>query len=121
MGVACPLAGSLVTHSSRPVSLSKARKRLSLVAAMNTSPPAVTIDPPRLGAPVGGSPFAIKASTTPRTVRHRNSPVSRLMAVRCAQGGFWHGYRLLSQNRELGVGAPRGRNGMTAPSGRAII
>src|SRR5207244_939289 len=66
MGVACPLASSRVTQSSFPVSESKARKRLSLVPAMKTSPPAVAIDPPRLGTPVLGMPFASSSSTTPR-------------------------------------------------------
>src|SRR5258708_7311178 len=45
-----------LTQSSFPESLSKARKRPSLVARMNTKPPAVTMDPPMLGAPVGQHP-----------------------------------------------------------------
>src|SRR5579885_329534 len=109
MGEACALAGSMKVHSSLPLSLSKARKRLSLVAPMKTSPPAVTSDPPILGAPVGGMPLASSASTTPSTLRQRNSPRSRSMAVRNPQGGFWHGYRFGSQKRELGVPMPCGR------------
>ena len=45
IGVACALAGTRTDHSSLPVSLSKARKRLSSVAPMNTRPPAVATDP----------------------------------------------------------------------------
>ena len=39
------------SRAPAPVSMSKARIRRSRVAAMNTSPPAVTIGPPRLGLP----------------------------------------------------------------------
>src|SRR5437879_1737623 len=88
MGVAWALAGSIVSQSSLPVSLSKARKRESLVAPMNTRPPAVTIEPPRFAVPVGGIPRFTKSSMTPRTTRQRNSPRSRSMAVRCPHGGF---------------------------------
>ena len=56
IGEAWPLAGSRVTQSSSPVSLSKARNRSSLVAAMKTSPPAVTMEPPIFGVPVLGTP-----------------------------------------------------------------
>ena len=45
-------------HSSLPVFESKALNRLSLVAAMNTSPPAVAILPPRLSAPECCTPLA---------------------------------------------------------------
>src|SRR5438105_2510076 len=103
IGVACPLAGSFVVQISFPVSLSNARKRLSLVAAINTRPPAVTSEPPIFEVPVGGMPLSINASTTPSTLRQRNSPLSRLMAVRKPHGGCWHGLRSLSQNRELGL------------------
>src|ERR1051326_1061629 len=109
MGVACPLAGRRTVHSSFPVSLSKARKRLSSVAPMNTSPPAVTMEPPILDVPVGGTPFASSASTTPSTLRQRNSPVLRSIAVRCPHGGFWHGHRFISQKREDGEPLPRVR------------
>jgi carboxymethylenebutenolidase len=43
---------SLVDHNSFPVRASNARKRASSVAAMNTSPPAVAIGPPRVGVPL---------------------------------------------------------------------
>src|SRR5579859_896197 len=109
MGVACALAGSFVTQSSLPVSLSNARNRESFVAPMNTRPPAVTIDPPKFGAPVGEIPFAISSSTTPSTLRQRNSPLSRSMAVRKPHGGFWHGFSFGSQKRALGEPESRGR------------
>lgn len=115
IGVACPLAGSITDNSSFPLPLSNARKRRSSVAPIKTNPPAVTIDPPMFAVPVGGRPFASNTSTTPNTVRHRNSPLSRSMAVKCPQGGFWHGYRVWSQKRELGVPKPRGRYGISEP------
>src|SRR5579864_1825118 len=118
MGVACALAGSLVTQSSLPESLSNARKRESLVAPMNTRPPAVTMDPPILGVPVGGTPRATSSSTTPSTARQRNSPLSRSMAVRNPHGGFWHGYKFGSQKRALFVPELAGRYGISDPAGR---
>jgi two-component system nitrogen regulation sensor histidine kinase NtrY len=51
MGTAMPGAGRSACHSSRPVSTSNARKRLSMVAAMNIKPPAVMMGPPMLGEP----------------------------------------------------------------------
>src|SRR5947207_2862241 len=121
IGVACALAGNIVVQISLPVSLSKARKRLSLVAPINTTPPAVTSDPPKFEVPVGGIPLASNSSTTPSTERQRKSPVSRLIAVRKPHGGFWQGLRSLSQKRELGLPIPRLRNGMTDPSGRGTM
>jgi hypothetical protein len=47
IGVAVPANGSVVSHSSSAVSLSKARNfRSNSVAPMKTRPPAVTIGPP---------------------------------------------------------------------------
>src|SRR5688572_22306891 len=88
MGVACALAGKRVIHSSSPVSLSKARNLPSFVAPMNTSPPAVTIDPPKFGAPVLGIPRAVNSSYSPSADRQRCSPLLRSIAVRLPQGGF---------------------------------
>jgi hypothetical protein len=46
-GVAFPAAGSVVSHSSRPVSLSYAWNfRSKFVAPIQTRPPAVTTGPP---------------------------------------------------------------------------
>src|SRR5262249_7230976 len=106
---------------SLPVSLSKARKRLSLVAPMNTSPPAVASDPPMFGAPVGGRPRSMSLSTTPSTERQRNVPLSRSIAVRKPNGGLWHGIRSGSQKRELGEPWPSVRYGIAEPGGRAAI
>ena len=52
MGVAWPPAGSSNCQSSFPVCESKARMTLSIAALLKTSPPAVTIGPPRLMVPV---------------------------------------------------------------------
>ena len=50
---------SLVAQSSLPVRASIARKRASMVAPMNTRPPAVAMGPPRCsGVPVLGTPSA---------------------------------------------------------------
>jgi hypothetical protein len=91
IGVAKPLAGSSADQSSRPVSRSNARMRRSLVAATNTSPPSVTIEPPMLGAPVFGTPRRVSSSISPSRTCQRNSPESRSIAVRVPQGGFWQG------------------------------
>src|SRR6266516_3741394 len=107
MGVAWSLVGRRTVHNSFPVSLSKARKRLSSVAPINIRPPAVTMEPPIFDVPVGGTFFSSRASTTPRTLRHRNSPVLRSIAVRCPHGGFWHGKRFMSQNLDDGEPLPR--------------
>src|SRR5688572_21835457 len=88
MGVACALAGNRVIHSSSPVSLSNARNLPSFVAPIKTSPPAVTIDPPRFDAPVFGIPRAVSSSYSPRVDRQRCSPLLRSMAVRLPHGGF---------------------------------
>src|SRR5262245_23539461 len=88
IGVACPLAGSFVIQSSLPVSLSNARKRLSFVAAMKTRPPAVTIEPPRFGDPVGEMPRFSRSSTTPSGTCQRSLPVFRSTELSVPQGGF---------------------------------
>src|SRR5437870_3169031 len=51
IGVAWAFASRVATHNSLPVFASNARKRLSVVPPMNTTP-AETIEPPRLGVPV---------------------------------------------------------------------
>src|SRR3989442_2142690 len=103
MGVALAASISLVTHSSLPVFASSARKRASMVAPMNSSPPAVAIGPPRgSGVPVFGTPRASSSSNDPKGVRQSTSPEFTLTAMSSAQGGVWQGHFLApSQNRPL--------------------
>ena len=73
-----------------PVFTSRARKRLSSVEAMNTSPLAVAIGPARAGRPV----FCLSVescSVIPSGICQAMSPVDVLIAVRRPHGGFWHG------------------------------
>src|SRR4051812_12938636 len=70
-----------------------ARNRESLVAPMNTSPPAVTIGPAEPPRPVLRLPSG-KLSLTPKVICHANSPVFALTAVSLPQGGFWQGIPL---------------------------
>src|SRR5262249_57529276 len=83
-----PPAGSGWSQRSRPVCLSKAWIRSSLVPAMNTRPPAVTIEPPKVSVPVRGIPRAVSSTYSPRGTRQANSPVLRLIAFRTPQGGL---------------------------------
>src|SRR5205823_10524911 len=85
---------------------------------MNSRPPAVTMDPPMFDVPVGGSPLATNSSTTPKTERQWNVPLSRSIAVKNPHGGFWHGFNFGSQKRELCVPEPCARYGITEPAGR---
>src|SRR5688572_3201773 len=90
MGSALPRRSSLVTHSCLPFFTSRARKRLSSVEAMKTSPLAVATGPARAGRPV----FCLSVgscSVIPSGICHAMSPVDVLIAVRRPHGGFWHG------------------------------
>src|SRR2546430_4123640 len=84
---------TFAVHSSLPVFESKARKRLSLVAPMNTRPPAVAMGPPMLKRPVfclaGGN-----SSVTPSSTFQAISPVFAFTAIMWPHGGFWHGQDL---------------------------
>src|SRR5205814_9956945 len=62
IGTASPVASSFVIHSSLPVLESNARNLESVVAAINTSPPAVAIDPPIFAAPAFFRPCASTSS-----------------------------------------------------------
>src|SRR5437016_5580818 len=90
MGFALAFRSSLTDHSSLPVFASIARKRLSLVAPMNTRPPAVTVGPALPTPPVfclpGGS-----ASFNPSGSSQAMFPLLALTANKRPQGGFWHG------------------------------
>src|SRR5262245_58277808 len=80
IGVACPPAGSLSCHCTLPVLMSIARRRLSVAAAMKTSPAAVIRDPPLLGVPILiGSSYGIPngplARASPSGASHKVFPV----------------------------------------------
>src|SRR6266850_7760365 len=95
IGVACALASRSAVHSCSPVFASNPRKRLSVVAPINTTPPAVTIEPPRLGVPV----IVFNPSTTPSGTFQAISPLFTSTALSVPQGGFWHGHWFWSQKR----------------------
>src|SRR5665213_4428878 len=80
MGLAYPFAGSLVAHNSLPVFDSYAWKYRSLVAPMNSNPPAVATEPPMLYAPVSLNPRASSDSTRPNGILQATSPVFTLIA-----------------------------------------
>src|SRR4029434_9288808 len=91
MGTAWALISSFAVHSSLPDFESKARKRLSLVAAIKTTPPAVAIGPPMLKRPVFFFPSG-NSSVMPSGTFHAMSPVLAFTAIKCPHGGFWHGH-----------------------------
>src|SRR6267378_1886759 len=95
IGVACALASRSAVHSCSPVFASNPRKRLSVVAPINTTPPAVTIEPPRLSVPV----IVFNPSTTPSGTFQAISPLFTSTALSVPQGGFWHGHWFWSQKR----------------------
>src|SRR5438105_2557203 len=74
IGTAIALLSSFVAQSSFPVLASNARKRLSFVAPMNTTPPAVAMEPPILMRPVFFFPSG-SSSVTPNVTCHAISPV----------------------------------------------
>jgi hypothetical protein len=79
---------------------------------MNTSPPAVTIGPPRLGDPHSGSARSlspVSAEIVPSGTSQRRLPVLRLIATSVPKGGGVHG--ILdgdsSMRRRITYGVPR--------------
>src|SRR3984885_6351103 len=91
MGIAVAAYSSCVVHNSLPVFESKARNRASLVAPMNTKPPAVEMGPANAPArPVlrfsGG-----RKSVTPRGTCQATSPVFAFTANNRSHGGLIHG------------------------------
>src|SRR6202008_3610754 len=92
MGVALAQAGRCAFDNSLPDSISKARRKQSVVPAMKTRPPAVTIGPPRLMEPggiCGCSPP--KSPMEPRGTCQRIFPSVISTAVSMPQGGGLHG------------------------------
>ena len=59
-----------------------------MVPAMNTSPPAVTIEPPNVSVPVRGTPRAVNSTCSPSGTCQANSPVFKLIAVKTPHGGL---------------------------------
>src|SRR2546426_746971 len=85
-GVAWPPAGSSYFHSSFPVSESNARRYESIVAAVKTSLPAVTIGPPRLIDPVSLPGFIVPSGTSQAFL-----PVNKSTASVVPHGGALQG------------------------------
>src|SRR5215216_5897941 len=90
MGLALAFASSDVDHNSFPVFASKARKRRSLVAPMNTRPPAVTVGPALPLFPTRRLPSG-SASLVPSTDCHAIVPLLASTAISFDHGGRWHG------------------------------
>src|SRR3954465_7877443 len=90
MGVAVMPFSLSIAHNSLPVFESKARKRLSPVAAMNTSPPAVAIGPPEPALPAFFFPSGI-ALLIPKGTLQAISPVLAFTATKLDHGGLKHG------------------------------
>src|ERR1700686_3989204 len=86
MGVACPPAGSSNFHSSLPDSESKARRKLSIAAAVKTKPPAVIIGPPKVIVPV-----FIPVMKLPNGTSQTFFPLKRSTAATVPHGGALHG------------------------------
>src|SRR5277367_6112687 len=91
MGTAVAVYLSLVDHNSLPVFESKARKRLSLVAPMKTSPPAVAIGPANAPERPVCCFASGSSSVMPRGTVQTISPVLMFTADKVSHGGFWHG------------------------------
>ena len=70
------LSVAIIVFGSLPVALSKAWNISSFVPPMKmkTSPPAVTMVPPKFSVPVCGTPFAFSAGYSPSRACHANSP-----------------------------------------------
>ena len=96
----------MADQSSRPVRVSKARKPRSIVAAMNVSPPAVVMAPPRFGLPI---PFGAVGDTVPSGTRHAIVPARRSTPTRAPKGGGLHGTGPGANNsdRSMTYGVPR--------------
>src|SRR5271170_3228051 len=100
MGVAAPEVGRSNFQISFPDSTSNARIAGStIVPAINTSPLAVTIGPPRLGAPAGTLGFL--GANEPSGTCHRIEPFSISTAVSVPHGGGAHGRRCAFANRNV--------------------
>src|SRR5437764_9087917 len=109
IGVACPPAGSAPFHNSLPVSMSNARRYWSIAAAMNTSPPAVMIEPPRFGEPHADEPGTrAKLGIVPSGTCQRSFPLDKSIAVSVPHGGALHRtpLRVRRTSRRIAYGVP---------------
>src|SRR4051812_19037659 len=81
-----------------------------MLAATKTSPPAVTIEPPRFGEPAIGAGMPGNW-TMPSGTSHRFAPVERAIAASLPHGGAPHGLRLGERrmSRYMANGVPDGR------------
>ena len=84
--------GALISNSFLPVDTSKARKRSSAVAPINTTPPAVVIAPPAKGVP-HSNPMGngLNLSILPKGVYHKISPLIISTATIKDHGGAVQG------------------------------
>src|ERR1043166_2723087 len=76
---------------------------------MNTSPPAVTIGPPRFGLPHAAAAAGASGAKVPSGTSHFLAPVARSMATRLPNGGGVHGAPEgpSSSSRRITDGVPR--------------
>src|SRR3984885_9970428 len=91
MGFAVAAYFSCVVQTSLPFFESKARNRASLVAPMNTKPPAVAMGPANAPARPVLRFSGRRKSVTPRGTCHAMSPVFAFTANNRSQGGLIHG------------------------------
>src|ERR1700731_3042731 len=105
MGVAAPPAGKSYFQISLPDSSSNARIALSIVAAENTTPPAVTIGPPRVTVPV-----FIPGTKLPSGTSHAFFPVNKSPAATVPHGGGLHKGKVsvgpINGGRNIAYGVP---------------
>ena len=87
-----PCSGNGADQSSAPVSLSKARIFRSRVPEQKTSPPAVTVAPPKFSVPVLGTPALVSASYSPSGTFQSSRPVFRSRQLSVPHGGLHPGY-----------------------------
>jgi len=92
IGVACAPAGRRISQRFSPVAVSNARRKLSVVAPMKTSPPAVASGPPMFGAPSSDqNGQGALSRDVPSGLSHAIFPCARSTATSLPHGGAVHG------------------------------